>query len=128
MIHVTAAILRNESNKILIARRPPGKNLAGYWEFPGGKIEENESPEESLKRELKEEMNITVEVGKQLGETTHTYDTFTVHLMLYETALLSGDIQLKEHDRMAWVAAEELLDYLMAPADLPMIENLINTD
>ena len=124
MIHVTAAILRNASNQILIARRPPGKNLAGYWEFPGGKIEENESPEESLKRELKEEMNITVEVGKQLGETTHAYDTFTVHLMFYETNLLSGDIQLKEHDRMAWVAAEELMDYPMAPADLPMIEKL----
>ena len=124
MIHVTAAILRNASNQILIARRPPGKNLAGYWEFPGGKIEENESPEESLKRELKEEMNITVEVGKRLGETTHAYDTFTVHLMFYETDLIFGEIQLKEHDRMSWVAAEELMDYPMAPADLPMIEKL----
>ncbi|SFI30168.1 8-oxo-dGTP diphosphatase [Tindallia magadiensis] len=126
MIHVTAAILRNESNQILIARRPPGKNLAGYWEFPGGKIEKNESPEESLERELKEEMNIRVEVGKKLGETTHAYDTFSVHLMFYETEILSGDIQLKEHDRMAWVAAETLMDYPMAPADLPMIEILID--
>ena len=78
----------------------------------------------SIPKELKEEMNITVEVGKQLGETTHAYDTFTVHLMFYETDLISGDIQLKEHDRMAWVAAEELMDYPMAPADLPMIEKL----
>ncbi len=122
MICVTAAIITDNDNRILIARRKPGKSLAGYWEFPGGKIEDGETPEESLARELKEEMNLVVRVGSFVGENVHHYEGFSIRLMAYQTEIVTGEMQLTDHDQVVWVTMDEMKEYRLAPADVPLLE------
>lgn len=124
MINVTAAIIKNTQGEVLIARRKLGKALAGYWEFPGGKIEEGETPEESLARELKEEMNLNVQVGDFIGENTHCYEGFSIRLMAYEVVILAGDMKLTDHDAIQWVVPNKLGCYPLAPADIPLARTL----
>lgn len=128
MINVTAAIIKDEHNRILIARRRPGKSLAGFWEFPGGKIEEGETPEESLARELKEEMNLVVRVGAFVGENLHHYEGFSIRLMAYLTEIMAGEMQLTDHDQVDWVTVEEMERYSLAPADVPLVSMLRISD
>jgi len=123
MINVTAAILVHEK-KVLIARRGPGGNHPGKWEFPGGKVENGESPEACLARELKEEFDIAVEVENFFAESTYTYDHGTIRLLAYRTRWCSGVIRLLAHDRVAWVAPEDLPGYDLLPADVPLAERL----
>jgi len=124
MINVTAAIIKDENDRILIARRCPGKSLAGFWEFPGGKIEEGETPEESLARELKEEMNLEVKVKGFVGENVHHYEGFSIRLMAYEAEIVAGEMKLTDHDQVEWVAMDEMIGYQLAPADVPIANNL----
>ena len=124
MINVTAAIIKDENNRFLIARRRPGKSLAGFWEFPGGKIEKGETPEESLARELKEEMNLVVKVKGFVGENVHHYEGFSITLMAYETKIIEGDMRLTDHDRVQWVTVEEMGSYRLAPADVPLVAKI----
>ena len=126
MINVTAAIIRDENHCILIARRRPGKSLAGFWEFPGGKIEEGETPEESLARELKEEMNLVVKVKGFVGENVHHYEGFSIKLMAYETVIIEGEVRLTDHDQVEWVTVEDMEGYQLAPADIPIANKLIS--
>lgn len=121
MIVVIAAIIRKGS-KILIARRSPKKHLAGYWEFPGGKIEEGETPEECLARELKEELGITVDIEGFFMENIHQYGEKTILLKAYDCKYLSGDILFNDHDKVEWVENIELKNYSLAPADIPFIK------
>lgn len=123
MIEVTAAILFNES-KILITRRAPNKHLAGLWEFPGGKIEEGETPQECLKRELEEELGIVVKVGEFFMENQHQYDEKLILLKSFYCELISGEIILKDHDQIEWVEKSEFHKYQFAPADIPFIKAL----
>jgi 8-oxo-dGTP diphosphatase len=125
-MNVTAAIIKNTKGEVLIARRKVGKKLAGYWEFPGGKIEEGETPEESLARELKEEMNLNVRVKDFIGENIHHYEGFSIRLMAYETVILEGDMKLTDHDAVKWVSIEEIgkADEL-APADVPLVKTIL---
>jgi 8-oxo-dGTP diphosphatase len=123
MIDVVAAIIKKE-DKFLIARKKQGKPLAGLWEFPGGKMELGETPEESLIRELKEEMNVTISVGKYLGETIYDYGNVVVRLKAYICSLDHGDIKLTDHDEFQWVTLEEFEKYNLAPADIPFINKL----
>ncbi|MBQ0794429.1 (deoxy)nucleoside triphosphate pyrophosphohydrolase [Zhongshania sp.] len=120
-LDVTAAIIVKDS-KVFAARRKLGKHLAGYWEFPGGKLEEGETPELCLARELREELNITTRVGIFVGENIYDYGTKVVHLMAYQVEYLAGDFTLIDHDEMRWLSFDELNSVQWAPADIPLVE------
>ena len=123
MIKVTAGIIkRNE--KILIARRKAGKHLAGMWEFPGGKLEENESPENCLKREIKEELGIEIKVLSHFMDSIYHYPGKSVCLLVYWAEYLAGTITLADHDKFEWVALNELGQFEFAAADKPIVAKL----
>jgi 8-oxo-dGTP diphosphatase len=121
MIRVTAAII-SDSGKVFIAKRKPPGRMPGMWEFPGGKIEDGETPEQCLKRELNEEFGIDVAIGRHVGTSLYRYDFYTVELMAYRTKILCGEIKLHAHDEFAWVAPEELGAFEFAPADILFVE------
>lgn len=124
IIKVVAAILQKE-DKILIARKKQGKPLAGYFEFPGGKIEEGETPEESLIRELMEEMNIKIAVKEYIGESIYDYgNDKVISLLGYTAEIIDGEIKLSDHDIYEWVTLEQINNYKIAPADIPLINKL----
>lgn len=125
MIDVVAAILENQKGEVLIAKRKKGK-LAGYWEFPGGKIEKGETPEQSLIRELNEEMNIEIEIGDFVGESVHLYDEVAIRLLAFKGKITGGDIKLADHEEYAWVDLDDLKKVNLAPADITFIELLEN--
>lgn len=120
-IDVAAAVIL-DNEKIFAARRKPGAHLAGYWEFPGGKVEANETPEQCLVRELQEELCIITEVGQYIGESVHDYGIKIVRLMAYEVLHVSGEFQLNDHDRFCWLGINELGSIDWAPADIPLVE------
>jgi len=124
MIDVVAAILENDKNEILLAKRKKGKILEGFWEFPGGKVEEDETPEQGLIRELKEEMNINIKVVEYIGENIHNYERGSINLIAFKAKILSGDIKLVDHDEYIWIDAIKLKDYKLAPADIPIVDLL----
>lgn len=119
MKDVTAAIII-ENNKVLLTRRAPGEKHAGWWEFPGGKVEAGESPELALQRELFEELEIDAAIGEKLIENIHRYDTGTIRLMAYHATILSGDLSLHVHDEYQWVSIHELTQFQLLPADVPI--------
>ncbi|TNF23958.1 MAG: (deoxy)nucleoside triphosphate pyrophosphohydrolase [Deltaproteobacteria bacterium] len=121
---MTAAILRGTGGAVLIARRAPGRRLAGQWEFPGGKIEPGETPEACLARELDEELGVTVEVGAHVATSHHDDGQLAVELLAYECRLVAGELFPVDHDAVAWVRPERLLDYPLAVADIPIAEAL----
>jgi 8-oxo-dGTP diphosphatase len=113
-----------KDEKVFIAQRGPEDRLAFKWEFPGGKLERGESPEECLKREMKEEFGIEVSVGKFFAESIYTYKHGTVRLLAYMTDWKSGELNLVEHQDCRWITVEELAYYELAPADMPLAEKL----
>ena len=123
MIRVVAGII-SRNNTILIARRASHKSLAGKWEFPGGKIEPNESPEQALEREILEEFGAVIEARDYISTNTHDYGDFQVELVAYHARYVKGDIELTDHDQIAWVRKEELMNYDLAEADIPLIEHI----
>ena len=125
MKQVTAAILI-EDGKILIAKRKANDRQANKWEFPGGTVEQNETPQTCLEREMQEEFGIEVSVGKFLGESTYHYDHGPVKLLAYRTHLVSGRPALKYHSAFRWVSTEQLSNYDFAPADIPFVKKLQN--
>lgn len=120
-IDVAAAVILAD-NKVFAARRKPGTHLEGYWEFPGGKVEAYETPEQCLFRELQEELCIVTEVGQYIGESVHDYGTKIVRLLAYEVLHVSGDFQLNDHDECCWLRISELGSIDWAPADIPLVE------
>jgi len=123
MKEVTAAIIIKE-NRVLIAKRAPGENLAGKWEFPGGKIELGETPQECLKREIREELEIEIDVLELFGESIYVYQSGTIKLMAFRCQWISGDFRLNVHSRIEWVTRLELNLYDFAPADIPLVDKL----
>ena len=126
MIEVAAAIIENDQELILIARRKKGKSQQGMWEFPGGKLEPNESPEACLIRELKEEMGIVIAPHEQFGVNEHDYGDIQIRLIAYLANYSSGEIHLTDHDEFRWVERGKLLDYEWAPADIPFVKKLMS--
>lgn len=123
MTEVAAAFIEN-NGKILICKRPPGKNCAYMWEFPGGKIENGETPMQALCRECMEELGIKISAGNAIADTVYQYTSTTVHLTLFEARITSG-VPLKfEHLEILWVDKNDFHKYDFCPADKKLIENL----
>lgn len=126
MIDVVAAVIKNENDKILITQRNFKKAQGGLWEFPGGKVKLNETREEAVKREIKEELDIDIEVLSYISEKVFKYPEKTINLIALECKKIAGDIKLLEHEDYKWVSNFELCDYNFAPADFFIIDILIN--
>lgn len=123
LLAVAAAILVNTEGEILLAQRPAGKAMAGLWEFPGGKIETGETPEAALVREMAEELGITITLDNLTPFTfaSHSYENIHLLMPLYLCRLWNGTPIPQEGQELAWVHPENLGDYPMPPADLPLI-------
>ena len=120
---VSAVALIDPDGRVLLAERPPGKFMAGLWEFPGGKVEPGETPEAALIRELHEELGIET-WGSCLAPLTfasHSYDAFHLLMPLFACRKWQGIVTAREGQRLAWVRPNQLRDYPMPPADLPLI-------
>lgn len=128
IVLVAACALVDADNRILIAQRPKGKSLAGLWEFPGGKIENGETPEDALIRELDEELGIQTKESclAPLTFASHSYEKFHLLMPLYICRRFWGTPQPKEGQVLKWVTSRNLRDYEMPPADEPLIPYLID--
>jgi 8-oxo-dGTP diphosphatase len=122
-IGVVCAIIEIE-NKILVVQRSESMKLPLKWEFPGGKIEPNESEEEAIKREIREELNIDIIILKRLTPTYYEYPNIAIELIPFLVKYLGGDLELKEHNQHKLLKKEELSSLDWADADLPIIEEL----
>ncbi|NTU85580.1 MAG: (deoxy)nucleoside triphosphate pyrophosphohydrolase [Chloroflexales bacterium] len=120
-IRVAAAVITRADGAVLLARRRAGKAHAGLWEFPGGKLEPGETPEQCLARELREELGVAVVVGAYVA----TGLDGPVKLLGYRARILSGEPRLTDHDALAWVAPPDLGAYPLPPADLPIAAALL---
>ena len=123
ILKVTAGVLGRDG-KFLIAKRKKDDVLGGLWEFPGGKIEEGETAEECLARELKEELDITVEVGELITSNKHKYPHGYFELIAYRVKYISGEIVLNDHDDFKWVTIDEMDNFEFPPADIPIIKQI----
>ena len=123
LVLVAACALIDEDARVLLTKRPPGKPMAGLWEFPGGKLDSGETPEAALVRELHEELGITVPVKclAPLTFASHSYETFHLLMPLYICRRWDGEIEPREGQEIAWVRANRLSAYEMPPADIPLI-------
>ena len=126
LVLVAACALIDPDGRVLIAQRPPGKSMAGLWEFPGGKVEAGERPEQTLIRELKEELGIAVkeECLAPLTFASHVYPDFYLLMPLYVCRRWDGFVQAKEGQQLKWVRTHDLRNYPMPPADEPLISHL----
>jgi 8-oxo-dGTP diphosphatase len=123
LLLVAAAALVDVDGRVLICQRPDGKNLAGLWEFPGGKVEAGETPEACLIRELQEELGIEVTHAclAPFVFASHSYEGFHLLMPLYLVRRWTGVVQRREHAALAWVKPNALVDYPMPPADEPLV-------
>ena len=126
LVLVAACALIDADGRVLIAQRPEGKSMAGLWEFPGGKVETGERPEQSLIRELKEELGIVVKEDclAPLTFASHLYPDFHLLMPLYVCRRWEGFVEALEGQKLKWVRATELRDFPMPPADEPLISHL----
>lgn len=127
LLLVVACALVDADGRVLIAQRPPDKSLAGLWEFPGGKVEAGERPEETLIRELAEELGVVVEEPclAPLTFASHRYETFHLLMPLYVCRRWTGVVTGREGQATRWVRPNALRDYPMPPADEPLIAHLV---
>lgn len=127
---VVCAIIENLEGKIFCCKRGSGKALEGYWEFPGGKVEAHETHEETIIREIEEELGSEIEPYEYLGKTTHTYPDmppypgFDITMYAYRCRLKAGHLDLSEHTDKRWASKEEMKGMKFADADKPIIEML----
>jgi 8-oxo-dGTP diphosphatase len=126
VVLVAACALIDADGRVLIAQRPPGKPMAGLWEFPGGKVDADERPEDALIRELKEELGIVVNEAclAPLTFASHGYADFHLLMPLYVCRRWEGQVIAREGQKLAWVRPNRLKDYPMPPADVPLISHL----
>lgn len=127
VVLVAACALVDADGRVLLAQRPAGKPMAGLWEFPGGKIESGERPEQSLIRELKEELGISVKEDclAPLTFASHAYPDFHLLMPLYVCRRWEGTVAALEGQQLTWVRPNRLRDYEMPPADIPLISHLM---
>ena len=120
---VSAAVFL-DNGRVLLAQRPPGDPLAGLWELPGGKVEENESPEACLERELFEECGVSVCVGRKYAASSYTYPHATVTLLAYLIEAWQGELRAHFHSEVKWFALANITRLELAPADVPILTRL----
>ena len=124
-VEVVCALIQNEECKIFCCQRGPGRALAYKWEFPGGKIEQNETQEEALVREIKEELKSDIEVVRYLGVSKHEYadleKPFSITMYAFLCKLINGDLELTEHVGSCWATMDEMKKMDFASADIPLI-------
>ena len=126
VVYVAAAALYNDQGQILLAQRPEDKAMAGLWEFPGGKIESEETPEQALVRELSEELSIMVNEDdcKPVTFASHAYESFHLFMPLYEVRRWSGTPSPIEGQKLSWVTPDDLNTFPAPAADIPLFEEL----
>lgn len=120
---VTAAIIQ-DNNRILLTRRKEGQKLSGYWEFPGGKIENGETPQQCLERELYEELGVRSKASTIIAESIYEYDHGTIKLLGIKTVLEDDKMILAVHDKAEWVLLSDITNYQLAPADIPIANKI----
>jgi 8-oxo-dGTP diphosphatase len=127
VVLVVACALVDPDGRVLLAERPAGRSMAGLWEFPGGKVEAGEQPEQSLIRELNEELGIVVKEAclAPLTFASHSYPDFHLLMPLYVCRRWDGTVVPREGQRLAWVRPNRLRDYPMPPADEPLVSHLM---
>ena len=128
LLLVAACALLDADNRVLLAQRPPGKPMAGLWEFPGGKVEPGETPEAALIRELREELGVETQAPclAPLTFASHPYETFHLLMPLFVCRRFSGRAQGREGQALKWVRANRLRDFSMPEADAPLIPFLLD--
>jgi 8-oxo-dGTP diphosphatase len=124
MINVVCGVI-HKSNQIFIAKRKPEKSLGGFWEFPGGKVEVGEKFEDTLIRELHEELGMKVKLDEYLTSIEHNYENFKIKLIAYKCEFVNASFKMTDHDQYEWVCVENLLSWKLAPADIPIAEFVI---
>ena len=126
-LKVVAAIIENEENEVLCALRSNSMSLGGYWEFPGGKVEEGENLSDAIIREIKEELNCDISCsGIIFNNNTHEYDKFIVNLISLKCKLTFGTPTASEHAKLIWLDKNHLNSLKWAPADIPAVNQLLN--
>lgn len=120
---VAAILIRN--GEFLLARRPPGDPLAGFWEFPGGKTEPGETPEKALSRELREELGVRVRVGEWVADSLITQPRAVIRLQAYFCRLEKGVPQTRFHDALVWTTLESAKEFPLAPGDIPLLKRFV---
>ena len=124
MIKVVCALIKKDGKVLLTRRKTGDESVIGKWEFPGGKVETDETDKDAIEREIKEELEINVRAKMWIAKSIYKYPNKTVDLNLYECDYLAGTIKLHDHIEYAWVNTSELLDYDLANADIPLIKYL----
>ena len=126
IVLVAAAALINDQSEVLLAQRPDGKSMAGLWEFPGGKVEQGETPEFALMRELEEELGIESRPTcyHPIAFASHTYDDFHLLMPVFALRVWKGEVIAKEHKALEWVRPLDMPKYDMPKADIPLIATL----
>jgi len=126
IVLVSAVALIDADSRVLLARRPEGKAMAGLWEFPGGKVDEGETPEAALIRELHEELGIDTHESclAPIGFASHGYDDFHLLMPLFVCRKWHGDPEPREGQELAWVRPNRMREYEMPPADVPLVAQL----
>jgi 8-oxo-dGTP diphosphatase len=126
LIKVVGAIIENQNNEILCALRSQSMSIPNTWEFPGGKIEGNETLKEAIEREIREELACEVEFIGSFNDNTYEYDNFIVNLITVKCRLLSGTPTVSEHSKLIWLHRDNLLSLKWAPADIEAVEQLLS--
>ena len=126
LIKVVGAIIENDQTEILCALRSPEMSIPNHWEFPGGKVEVNESLGEAIVREIQEELKCTIEFKELFNDNTHEYEKFIVNLITLKCKLVEGTPTATEHSKLIWMKRENLQSLNWAPADIPAVNALIH--
>ncbi len=125
-LEVVAAIICNNKNEVLFAQKlRTAKNSANLWEFPGGKVDDGESHEQALCREILEELNLSIEINKHFISNTHEYPFAVIHLHSYLAISKSDMFENREHQKVIWLQKEKAQNFIFAPADIPVYEKLL---
>lgn len=124
-LRVVAALIRDQG-RVLLTQRKPGRHLGLSWEFPGGKVELGETDDEALRRELREELGVTVVVGSMCFETRHSYGSREMHLLVYRCRLVEGEPRALDVNAVEWVEETRVQEREFLPADLPLVHGLAN--